>query len=92
MRIDQARRDDASGKTNQMRARADQRLELAIQPERDDCATGDRNRIAGGMAQDRSFMQNEISLESHQDIKRKDVRTLQGDPRTQPDFGRSFRT
>jgi hypothetical protein len=37
-------------------------------------------------------MQNKVSLESHQDIKRKDVRTLQGDPRTQPDFDDNFRT
>ena len=36
VRIDQARRDGAAGEANQMRARADQRLELAIRPERDD--------------------------------------------------------
>ena len=81
MRIDQARRDDASGEPNQMRARADQRLELAIRPEREDCAAGDRNRIAGGIAQDHSFMQNQVSLERHQGIKRKGVRTLQSAPR-----------
>ena len=94
MRIDQARRDDTAGEPNQMRTRADQRLELAERPEREDCAASNRDRVAGGMAQDRSFMQNEVSLERHQGIKRGSVGTLQSAPRRilalSPDFDQSL--
>src|ERR1700677_3186879 len=54
-----------------MGARTDQRFEFAKGPERKDSATGDRNRITGGMAQDHSLMHTPASLEyGHHRIER----------------------
>src|SRR5487761_46221 len=62
VRIDEAGRERSSCELDQMRARADQRLQLGIWAVAADPAAADRDRVAIAMTENHALMQDEIGL------------------------------
>ena len=62
VRIDEAGGDGAAREFDQMSSRTDQRFQFRKRTVRDDHTAGDRNRIAAGMAEDETLVQNQIGF------------------------------
>jgi hypothetical protein len=62
VRIDEAGGDGAARELDQMSSRADQRFQFRERTVRDDHTAGDRNRVAAGMAEDETLVQNQIGF------------------------------
>jgi len=62
VRIDEAGGDDASGELDQMSLRTDERFQIRKLTVRGDRAAGDCDRIAAGMAEDETFVQDQVGF------------------------------
>ena len=62
VRIDEAGRDGAAREFDQMSSRTDQRFQFRERTVRDDHTAGDRDRVAAGMAEDETLVQNQIGF------------------------------
>ena len=62
VRIDEAGGDDASRELDQMSLRTDERFQIRERTVRDDQAAGDCNRIAAGMTEDETLVQNQVGF------------------------------
>ncbi len=62
VRIDEAGSDDASRELDQMSLRTDERFQIGELAVRDDRAAGNCNRVAAGMTEDETLVQDQVGF------------------------------